>query len=245
MSKKAGRRIFVGDVQGCADELEDLLEAVDFRKKKDALWFVGDIVNRGPKSLRALELAVDLGANSVLGNHDVHLLMVAAGARRLGRRDTLKPILKSSRSDELLAWLRRRPLVKVWDDLLVVHAALHPRWRDVKAIAKPLEKAIRKGKVDWNDPALLFFTSVRYCDKRGRLPPRGRRRDRRYHPWDVYYKGDRTVVFGHWAARGLVKGRRVRGLDTGCVWGGRLTAWIAEQDKIVSVPARKAYDRIR
>jgi len=241
--KPKPRRIFIGDVQGCADELEDLLDAVDFRKKRDELWFAGDLVNRGPKSLRALELAVDLGARTVLGNHDLHLLKVAAGVRRVGKRDTIGPVLKSPRAKELLKWLRRQPLVREWADVVLVHAGLHPRWDDYKAVAKPLEKAIRKKKVDWGDADLDFFTSVRLCDKRGDRPSGGNS-TKRYQPWDHYYRGERTVVFGHWAARGLVEEDRLRGLDTGCVWGGQLTAWIAEEDLFVSVPARHEYQAV-
>jgi len=242
--KKSGRRIFVGDVHGCADELQDLLTAVEFRKKRDELWFTGDIVNRGPASLDALEMAMELGTGAVLGNHDLHLLMFAEGLRSHGKRDTLKPILKSPRAQELLDWLRHQPLVKCWDDILLVHGGLHPRWKKPKTVIRPVEKAIRKGRVDWDDEDLGFVTSVRRCDRKGRRPPRGRRVSKRFRPWDDHYDGKRTVVFGHWAARGLVERKRVRGLDSGCVWGGSLTAWIAEEDRFVSVPSRDEYQRV-
>ena len=99
------RRIFVGDVQGCRDELERLLEAVRFDAERDELHPVGDFVNRGPDSLGVLRLVRELGAGGVLGNHDVHALRTAAGLRKKGRRDTLDELFAADDSDELLAWL--------------------------------------------------------------------------------------------------------------------------------------------
>jgi len=117
--------------------------------------------------------------------------------------------------------------------------------------------------VDWTDDPmanadLRFATTVRYCDPEGNLPPRDIAQPARratqpgragsiappYAPWDAFWHGPRTVVFGHWAERGLVRGEHARGLDTGCVWGGRLTAWIAEEDRFVSVPARQTYQAV-
>ena len=105
------RRIFVGDLQGCLEELDDLLERVEFRPGVDELHPVGDLVNRGPDSLGVLRRLRELDAGGVLGNHDVHLLRVAAGTRTPGRRDTLSELLASPERDELLAWLARRPLL--------------------------------------------------------------------------------------------------------------------------------------
>ena len=108
--------------------------------------------------------------------------------------------------------------------------------------ARPtLENLIGGGRVPWDHPDLRFFTRVRWCDARGRVPRNSDEPGEPFAPWDAHYRGDAIVVFGHWAARGLVLGERVRGLDTGCVWGGRLTAWIAEEDRIVSVPSRAQY----
>jgi len=103
----------IGDIQGCFDELQQLLRAIAFKPGRDRLWLVGDLVNRGPKSLETLRFIRDLGASAsvVLGNHDFHLLAVAAGVGRLHKKDTLQPILDAPDREELLDWLRFRPLL--------------------------------------------------------------------------------------------------------------------------------------
>ncbi len=235
------RRIFVGDVQGCADELDDLLEALACDPARDALWFAGDLVNRGPFSLRALRRAVELGAGAVLGNHDLHLLAVAAGRRRESPSDTFGDVLAAPDRDALLAWLRERPLIHEWRDVVLVHAGLSPRWTDLAAVAGPLEARIAAGELPCGDPDLDFLLNVRHCDAAGARPAREDPPPPGYAPWDRYYLGLRTVVCGHWAARGALREGRLRALDSGCVWGGALTAWIAEEDRFVQVPARAVY----
>jgi bis(5'-nucleosyl)-tetraphosphatase (symmetrical) len=233
------RRIFIGDVQGCREELEALLEELRFDPAADVLHPAGDLVNRGPDSLGALRLARALGMLTVLGNHDLQLLQRAAGLRKERPGDTLDDVLRSDERDELLAWLRAQPFLRVFDDLFLVHAALHPRWEDPArelAGADPLHPS----------PAAVFAVRTRYCAPDGRTPadddaPPGPP----FRPWHELYRperhGGRTVVFGHWAKQGLLTRPHLRGLDTGCVWGHRLTAWIAEEDRLVSVPARRAY----
>jgi bis(5'-nucleosyl)-tetraphosphatase (symmetrical) len=236
----SGRRIFVGDVQGCALEFERLVGEVRFEEGKDRLLCVGDLVNKGPASAAAVRLARDLSATSVLGNHEIHLL---------GKRGRPLPedLERASDRDELLAWLRARPVVVTGSDFILVHAGWSPAWRG----QKPEEVAARlnrSAEIDENlkqDDEIRFAVTVRYCD------PNGKRTDQDdppppppFRPWDAFYAGDRTVVFGHWARRGLVIGERVRGLDTGCCYGKKLTAWIAEEDRIVQVPAKKAYSAI-
>jgi len=239
----AGRRIFVGDVQGCADELEELIAAVEFRPERDELWFVGDLVNRGPRSLDALRCAHELATGVVLGNHDLHLLGIAAGLRKPRRGDTLQEILHAPDRDELLTWLRSQPLLKTWDDLRLVHAGLNPRWSKPEKVAARLERSIARGEIPFADPDLQFLTNVRTCSANGERPKDDAASGKRYRAWDSFYKGRRRVVFGHWAARGLVCTKRVRGIDSGCVWGGELTAWIAEEDRFVSIPAHRVYRR--
>lgn len=235
------RRIFIGDIQGCADELDDLLAMLGVDPQRDEILALGDLVNRGPNSLGVLRRLIDLGADSLLGNHDLHLLGCAAGVRRMRPGDTLAAVLAAPDRDDLLAWLRARSLVRAWDDVVAVHAGLHPHWSAPELVAQPLEAALRRGELPLADPDLRFLTSVRHCDREGNLPPDERLAPAGFAPWDEFYCGDRTVVFGHWAARGLVRRPRVRGLDSGCVWGGALSAWIAEEDRIVSVPARRVY----
>ncbi|HXX83815.1 MAG TPA: symmetrical bis(5'-nucleosyl)-tetraphosphatase [Casimicrobiaceae bacterium] len=127
----------VGDIQGCHAEFRQLLDLIAFDPVTDRLWLVGDLVNRGPESLAVLRTVKALGnaAVTVLGNHDLHLLTVAAGHRRQHRHDTLAPILDAPDRDELLAWLRTRPLVVCEGDLLMVHAGLLPSWTPSRAVA--------------------------------------------------------------------------------------------------------------
>jgi bis(5'-nucleosyl)-tetraphosphatase (symmetrical) len=229
------KRVFVGDVQGCAEELEALLEALAYEPSAHDLWLVGDLVNRGPDSARVLRRLIELDANSVLGNHDVHLLRVVEGTRRLRRGDSFTDVLEAKDRDILLAWLRTRPLIQAWDDLLCVHAGLNPRWQDPLQIARRLQAQIECGPIPQHDEDLQFLISARHCTADGDRPHDDVDPGPGFAPWDEFYRGERRVVFGHWAMRGLVIGERVRGLDTGCVWGGRLTAWIAEEDRFVSV----------
>lgn len=236
------RRIFIGDVQGCRAELETLLQRLRFDPARDELFSVGDLVNRGPDSLGALRLAKELGAKAVLGNHDVHLLQRAAGLRKEKPGDTLEDLLRSEEREELLAWLAAEPFVRRLEDVWLVHAALHPRWRDPErelAGADPLHPT----------PAATFALRTRYCDAAGNVPAQDDvDPGPPFRPWHELYRaeehGRRTVVFGHWAAQGLLLRPYLRGLDTGCVWGNALTAWIAGEDRLVSVPARRAYARI-
>src|SRR5690349_17029121 len=124
------RRIFVGDIQGCRDELERLLDVARFDPATDSLEVVGDVVNRGPDSLGTLRLLKSIGASGVLGNHDLHLLGVRRGERVAAEDDGLGKILGAPDCDELLAWLAALPFVKVWSDVILVHAGLSPAWRD-------------------------------------------------------------------------------------------------------------------
>lgn len=233
-----GRRIFIGDIQGCLDELERLLEELAFDPAADELHPVGDFVNRGPDSAGVLRLLSQLKAGGVLGNHDVHLLRVADGTRELGRRDTLDDLLAADDRAALLEWLGARPFVRTWPDLVLVHAAVHPSWDDFTALAD-LDPLI-------SDDASDFATRVRYCDPDGVRPESDwPPPEEPFAPWFQHWSAradeTRTVVFGHWARMGLVRAQRVRGLDTGCVWGKHLTAWIAEEDRCVQVPAARIY----
>jgi bis(5'-nucleosyl)-tetraphosphatase (symmetrical) len=245
MGARARERVFIGDVQGCADELDELLERIAFDPERHEIWCVGDLVNRGPASAAALRRLRAIGAHSVLGNHDLHLLAVARGQRELRSGDTLADVLAAPDRAALLDWLSAQPLAAVWDDLVVVHAGLHPAWEDPRAAASRLEAAIARGPIPFGDPDLVFLTRVRHCDASGRLPADDIHPGPGFAPWYEHYRGARTVVFGHWASRGLIRAPRLRGLDSGCVWGGSLSAWFADSDRNVSVRARRAYHAIR
>lgn len=259
MSGPPRSRVFIGDVHGCADELQDLLSTLRYDPATQALHFVGDLVNRGPKSLQTLRDVVRLEAESVVGNHELHLLARAAGHRQRAPLDTLDELLAAPDLDALLDWIRARPVLRLWPDLVLVHAGLPPSWTDLEAEADRINSigAVSDGS---GHPDVDFLVSVRCCDHQGNMihgalatadevsetaygtpdtaPPREALR-----PWYDLYRGDRTVVFGHWADAGLVNAERLRGLDTGCVWGGRLTAWIAEEDRFVSVEAKQQYQK--
>jgi len=250
------QRIFVGDVQGCGDELEELLaRARSSFGDRFEVWWVGDLVNRGPASLRALELAreyVDSGRGQmVLGNHEIGLLKVWAGLRRLRPTDTIAEVLESRDALGWIDWLRRRPLAIAADQggqrFAIVHASVHPDWslEDVAQAAHRVEARLAApGREELRallaaDPSadaeadlLGRLTECRSVEPSGawssELPGEGRK------PWHALWSErdhDYGVVYGHWALQGLHVARGLRGLDTGCVHHGRdhdgfLTAWL-------------------
>jgi bis(5'-nucleosyl)-tetraphosphatase (symmetrical) len=262
----------LGDIQGCAASLAALLDLLPQDPARDRLWLVGDLVNRGPGSLEVLRWASAQGERvvSVLGNHDLHLLAVAAGLRELRPGDTLRPLLEAPDAEALLAWLRARPLLHAAGSHLMVHAGLLPEWDlpTARALAHELEQDLRSGDGSallgavggptperWSDAlrgdarrakALEGFTLLRLCSDDGRsLPtfkgsPAEAPPDTR--PWfdlpSARWRDDATtLVVGHWAALGLRQEPRLLALDTGCVWGGRLTAVRLEDGAVFSVPA--------
>lgn len=233
------RTIFIGDIQGCREELEALLDALRYDAASDALHPVGDLVNRGPDSAGVLRLLRGLGAGGVLGNHDLHALRVARGGARRRASDDLGDLLERPDRDELLGWLAERPFARREAGALLVHAGLHPAWSD--PVARLAGIAPLEPHADSD-----FATRVRYCSADGARPERDEPPPGPpFRPWYAFRASDtgETVVFGHWARRGLVCAPGLRGLDSGCVWGGSLSAWIAEEDRIVQVPARRAYVR--
>jgi bis(5'-nucleosyl)-tetraphosphatase (symmetrical) len=160
----------IGDIQGCFGALQRLLDAIGFTPGRDRLWLVGDLVNRGPRSLEVLRWcrAHDASVTAVLGNHDLHLLAIAHGVRKAKRLDALAPVLAAPDRDELIDWLRRRPLMHVDGRLAMVHAGLHPSWTVVRAaaLAREVEAALRgddptpalaalyrKGDPQWSEDA--------------------------------------------------------------------------------------------
>jgi len=235
------RRIFLGDIQGCRAELARLLDQLRYDPASDELHPVGDFVNRGPDSAGVLRLMREAGARGVLGNHDLHLLRVVAGLEGAKPRDTFGDVLEASDRSELLDWLTLRPFVRVWPDIILVHAGLHPTWRHPERVLADRDPLIRCTESE-------FATTVRCCRKDGTQPEEdGETPGSDFGPWFRMYRrpphDSRVIVFGHWAALGLVVEPLLRGLDTGCVWGGALTAWIAEEDRLVQVPAARAYAR--
>jgi bis(5'-nucleosyl)-tetraphosphatase (symmetrical) len=194
----------IGDVQGCFDDLLRLLEKLDFDPEIDRLWFTGDLVNKGPNSLELLRFVRGLGtaAISVLGNHDLHLLAVAAGAVKIRKKDTITEILDAPDCEELLFWLRHQPVLHHSESLgfTMIHAGLPPQWDLEKArqCARELETVLQNfgyedlfphlqggGPLSWQDgldgwERLCFitncFTQLRWCDLSGRIDFPGKRR---------------------------------------------------------------------
>jgi bis(5'-nucleosyl)-tetraphosphatase (symmetrical) len=259
----------IGDIQGCMATLGELLSVIGFEPARDRLWLVGDLVNRGPRSLEVLRWARDQGhaVTTVLGNHDLHLLARAAGAPRK-KRDTLDDVLAAPDRDDLLDWLRHRPLLHVDDGHALVHAGLHPRWtiEAARAHAGEIEAALRDehwrlfiGTLAGDAPAwtetltgtlraraiLSYLVRVRTCHADGTTEPTfdGPPADapRGCVPWFALPRpawASHTVVFGHWAALGLDLGRHHLGIDTGCVWGKALTAIRLDDHAVFQVKAR-------
>jgi bis(5'-nucleosyl)-tetraphosphatase (symmetrical) len=249
----------IGDVQGCADELQALIERIGFSADRDQLWFVGDLVNRGPCSLATLRYVHALRDNVVvvLGNHDLHLLALAFGERvRVKEVDTLAEVLAAPDRERLLTWLIERPLAHFdaqRGDLLI-HAGLIPQWSvaDALSLAGEVEAMLRRdpgtlfrhmygdGPERWSEELagwerLRFtvnaLTRLRMCTADGRIdlkmkgpPPTGRGLVRPWFEHAGRRSRDARIIFGHWSALGYVDAYGVIGLDTGCVWGGALTA---------------------
>ena len=150
----------IGDVQGCYAELCRLLEKINFDPAGDTLWFCGDLVNRGPESLKTLKLVKSLGdsALTVLGNHDLHLLALHHGVKKVNDTTCLRDILKSSERDEIMAWLQQQPLLH-YDKkhrAVLVHAGIHPSW----GLSKARKLAAEVEAVVQGDDAAWFFAKM-------------------------------------------------------------------------------------
>jgi bis(5'-nucleosyl)-tetraphosphatase (symmetrical) len=240
-------RWVVGDVQGCARELDDLLREIRFDPTKDELWSTGDVINRGPDSLAATRTWRDLGARGVIGNHEVYALLARSG-RWPRKKDQLAEFYDAPDTEELLALLRALPVLvhlpaphEGGRDAWLVHAGLHPHWRDLPSVARSLNEGTHDD--DWLERAdVSFATRVRCCTIDGVRSKYDREPSgcpAPHHPWDEVYGGDALVVHGHWAWRGHYRSRTAIGLDSGCVYGGRLTAWCQDEDRFASVPSRQ------
>jgi bis(5'-nucleosyl)-tetraphosphatase (symmetrical) len=262
----------IGDIQGCHASLQSLFQKLDFRPGRDRLWLVGDLVNRGPDSLRVLRSIRALGdaAVTVLGNHDLHLLAMAEGLGRPNPEDTLQQVLDAPDRDELLDWLAARPLIHRDGKDVLVHAGISPAWslEEAQACADEVCSELRRpdrrpflSRMYGNKPerwqqglsieerqryAVNAFTRMRFVNKGGALlmktkfgpdaAPSG------VMPWFLAphrRPPGYRVFFGHWSMLGQIAwpDAGVWGLDTGCIWNGRLTAINRETLEIVSVPA--------
>ncbi len=263
----------IGDVQGCYDELQRLLNKLRFDPSADRLWFTGDLVNRGPQSLAVLRFVRGLGtaAVTVLGNHDLHLVAAGLGGRVRGK-DSFQDVLSAPDRDQLLAWLRRRPLLHVEAGFALVHAGLAPQWSlgDAREHCREAQRWLARPQSDefllrhmYSDEPQQWSKSHRHwerlrfvinCCTRLRVCSADGRMDLRYKeapgstpaglmPWFAV-PGRRskraTILFGHWSTLGRIHWpeHKVYGLDTGCVWGGKLTALTLETGAITQVASR-------
>ena len=251
----------IGDIQGCDSALGRLLDLIGFSASRDTVYLLGDLVNRGPDSAAVLRRCMAHGdaLRPLLGNHDLHLLAAAHGARKPSRRDTLASILEAPDRDALLQWLRLQPLARQHlhggKPLLMVHAGVLPAWTAAETLdlADEVHRVLQSADLPaflqqmygntpdhWNasltGPDRLrvivnALTRLRFCSAQGVMDfdstesasaaPPG------LMPWfDVPGRStaDTLIAFGHWSTLGWLNRPHCLGLDTGCVWGGCLSA---------------------
>jgi len=256
----------IGDVHGCFVTLKRLLKRIDFDARRDRLIQVGDLANKGPSTLEVLRWAMGLGSRfqMVLGNHDLHLLARAAG-RRMRKEDTLDLVLHAPDRDSLLDWLVNQPLTLRVGETVVVHAGFMPSWSldDAEAMARECEAVLRGGgigdlferrKIVWSPElegldrtaaVLGVLTRIRTVRPDGR-PLFGywgpkERAPKKARPWfenSTIVDEGWTTVFGHWATLGVFQAPGAICLDSGCVYGGSLSAMRLEDGWIVDVGLR-------
>jgi bis(5'-nucleosyl)-tetraphosphatase (symmetrical) len=261
----------IGDIQGCHAEFCQLLALIGYSPANDRLWLVGDLVNRGPDSLAVLREVKALGDSvvTVLGNHDFHLLTVAAGHAKPHRRDTIAPILEAPDRDDLLSWLRHRPLVALDGDWLLVHAGLLPAWTPETALAlsREVESMLASERADaflrelygdepraWRDDLADFdrlrvivnaCSRLRYCTADGVMEFKEKRgpasTPEGFRPWFEHEdraSSGKTIICGHWSTLELKLTPNLMMLDSGCLWGGTLTAVRLSDRRVYQVPSR-------
>jgi bis(5'-nucleosyl)-tetraphosphatase (symmetrical) len=261
----------IGDIQGCHAEFCELLTLIGFSPASDRLWLTGDLVNRGPDSLGVLREVMALGdaAVTVLGNHDLHLLTVAAGHRHSHRDDTLAPILEAPDREQLLDWLMHRPLAVADGNMLMVHAGVLPQWSagEVLALAREVEDVLAGDRGEpflrvlygdephtWRDDLagddrlraiVNALTRLRFCAADGRMDFREKRGARHappgFAPWFAHPQrasASSLMICGHWSTLQLLLAPNVLMLDSGCLWGGALTAIRLPDRRVYQVPSR-------
>ena len=268
----------IGDIQGCYHAFQALLERIKFNPEFDQLWLVGDLINRGRGSLEVLRWCYQHqdSLRVVLGNHDLHTLVVANDFVKAHRSDTLDALLAAEDRDVLLDWLRHQHLVYQGEGYLMVHAGLLPQWTAEQALsyAAEVETALQSddyldfladmyGNLPniWDDNLTGIdrlriitnaMTRLRVCSKVGEMDfafkgelsdiPSG------FMPWfDVPNRATQStqVIFGHWSALGLQQRDNIYALDTGCLWGGQLTAMNLQTKAITQVESNPLDESIK
>jgi bis(5'-nucleosyl)-tetraphosphatase (symmetrical) len=258
----------IGDLQGCFYSFSNLLAEIKFDPERDRLWLVGDLVNRGPHSLKVLRWmhAHEACVTSVLGNHDLHALAAYEGVVDLHRNDTLAELFTAQDRDILLDWLRLQPLAHAESGYLMVHAGLLPQWDAARTrmLASEVETVLRGpdyrhflaqmyGNLPdiWDETLVGMgrlriitnaLTRLRVCTPEGRMEFRfkGEPKDipPGYLPWfEIKSRKSRkdSLIVGHWSALGLITRKHFIALDSGCLWGGKLSAIRLEDRKLFQV----------
>ena len=259
----------IGDIHGCFEPFQRLLREIEFNPGKDTLWLTGDLVNRGPQSLAVLRWVFQHQdqVEIVLGNHDLHLLALAAGCGTPHRSDTLRDILNADDSKVLLDWLRCQPMMITGQDYAMLHAGLLPDWSIVRALALAGEVASELSGQKYRDfLSCLYGNQPTRWDEnlcgvdrfrvivnamtRMRCLTRNSELDMHYKgtlenadpgltPWFEVpgcWRGEKKIVCGHWSALGVHITDEVWAIDSGCVWGGSLTAIRLGDGAIFSSP---------
>lgn len=262
----------IGDIQGCYDPLRRLIDYISFDERRDRLWCVGDLVNRGPASLEVLRFVKSLGDSAVVvsGNHDLHLIMQSDGFGKPNREDTFHDVLEAGDRDDLLSWLRTRPLFHREGGWAMVHAGLLPQWSVTQAesLSGEVVAALSANSyrdflanmwgsepASWSDDlegwdrlrvVVNAMTRMRYVTIDGAMefrapgakapPEQG---PAGCVPWfdsPGRRSADTTIVCGHWSALGFRDEPNLLALDTGCLWGGSLTAVRLEDRRVFRLP---------
>lgn len=270
----------IGDVQGCYDELKLLLKKIKFNSQRDKLIFAGDIINKGPKSLKTLNFIMSLkdSATIVLGNHEILFLAISYNYLPSSNKNTFDNILKAPNLKEIQNWLANQPVLIRIDNIFITHAGIPHIWSPKKALKRANEvEFILKNEITrklllanlfnnkgdiWSKELegterwlciLNYFTRMRTINKSGRLnlsfSATIDKVPENFKPWfklkhkkfDKKYK----IIFGHWAAiKGETNDDNVIALDTGCVFGGKLSCYCIENNKIYSIKALQSYKDI-
>lgn len=216
------RTIIVGDVHGCFEELKELLKLCDFKPNEDRLIFLGDLINKGPYSREVVHFVMEGGHECIAGNHERGFLRSLEDQTffKKGFKKFYECYEDESERERVISWMRSLPLYIEDEGFICIHGGLEPG-------------------VSLKDQKPEIATRIRTWG--GNPEDLDNDKD---PAWYSYYKGEKLVVFGHWAMRGLVQKEKVIGLDTGCVWGGALSALILPERKILSVKAKRVYKTV-
>lgn len=268
----------IGDIQGCFDEFIELVGLIDAHAANEGytdhpmLWLVGDLINRGPKSLETIAwlMKYERRCRIVLGNHDLNFLAVAAGIRNPKSDDTLDALIQSSNRKDVVAWVRQQQLAHYESGILMVHAGVLPQWDVAMTLAYAAEIEYRLQSRNWkdflrqmygNEPnqwradlkgvlrrrvSVNALTRLRFCNNEGVMDFNTKEAMKNappgFLPWFALTERrtrNDTIVFGHWSTLGLMNTSRVVALDTGCVWGGSLSAVNLSSRQLLQVSSRQ------